>query len=546
MSLTAASRPDNIFDVLSDAADRYGDRPFLIVGRHEEVSSFRDLEQRAERFGRILVKLGVQPGDRVAIWMTNHVEWAAVAYGAARCGAVMVGVNTRLAPREVVHMLTLTQPRVWIVEDVFLGKVRAAEAVPTILAQFAARDIPAPSVVVFSPSRQRYPDTLDWNDLHRDAGALPALPPAAELVARSGDGPFPEVAGVAAILSTSGTTGAPKGVMLGHAGLIRLARACAAVEELGPDERFYSIGPMFHCSGYMHAMLTCLVSGTTYYTAQRLQIEEAWDIFTTERITRYHGPMVCLQEMAKLPQFDRAKLNHLDRALIGGPLVEMRRLENIYGTRMCELYGLTETGGNTTMCRVTDSIEMRHNSDGRPHEGLEVKIADPETGIEQPLGTTGEIRIRGWNVMAGYFRDPEATAKAVDAEGWLRTGDQGLAYEGGFIKYLSRLKDVIRVGGENLAPLEVEEVLMGHPSVNEAAVVAAPHARLGEVPVAFIVPAEPGHENAAELTAYCRAELANFKVPTRFIFMEDLPRAVAVHRVAKVQLREMLLRELKA
>jgi acyl-CoA synthetase (AMP-forming)/AMP-acid ligase II len=193
-----------------------------------------------------------------------------------------------------------------------------------------------------------------------------------------------------------------------------------------------------------------------------------------------------------------------------------------------------------SICRVDDPLEMRHDSDGRPHDGVEAVIVDPETGRTQPEGVPGEIRVRGWNVMLGYFRDPAATRATIDADGWLMTGDQGVAHPGGYIKFLSRLKDVIRVGGENLSPLEVEEVLMSHPDVQEVAVVSAPHPRLTEVPVAFLI-LRPGRSTDTQaLDTFCRERLANFKVPRRFIVMDDFPRSNAVNRVQKAKLREMI------
>jgi acyl-CoA synthetase (AMP-forming)/AMP-acid ligase II len=218
----------------------------------------------------------------------------------------------------------------------------------------------------------------------------------------------------------------------------------------------------------------------------------------------------------------------------------MARLETLLGAQMCEIYGLTETGGCVSICRPDDPEEMRHDSDGRPFEGIEVAIVDPATGRPLPDGTPGETLVRGWNVMQGYFRDAEATRRTIDAEGWLHTGDQGVRLPGGFIKWLSRLKDVIRVGGENLSPLEVEEVLSTHPAVAHAVVVAGPHPRLIEVPVAFVVLCEGCTATEVELDTHCREQLANFKIPTRFIFLKELPRTTATMRVQKVKLREML------
>ncbi|MPZ43971.1 MAG: AMP-binding protein [Betaproteobacteria bacterium] len=532
--------PSNLFDVLDAAAERYGERELLIVGRRQEVATFLQLRDRADACGRVLAALGVRPGDRVAIWMTNRVDWAVAAYGAARCGAVTVGVNTRLSPREVAHLLLLTRPRIWIAEARFFGRGSACENIPAVLEAFAQRKVNAPEVLLLTDDEVRMPGTRDWSEsLARNADA-PALPPAAEMIARMAEGEYPSLAGAAVILSTSGTTAAPKGVVLGHSGIVRLARAVAQRQDLKPGQRFYSVGPFFHASGYMHALLTNLVAGSTLYTSRPYTAQEAWEILSGEAINAYHGSIVPLQEVARLPGFRKEKVGALTRAWYSAPATEMARLEGLYGTRMCEVYGLTETAGNVSICHVSDPLDMRHDSDGRPHDGVEVAIVDPQSGAPLPDGTPGEIRVRGFNVMLGYFRDPEATAAAVDAQGWLRTGDQGVKLPGGYVKFLSRIKDVIRVGGENLSPLEVEEVLMGHPEVQDAAVVAEPHPRLGEVPVAFLV-LRPIHSTTAEaLDAYCRERLANFKTPRRFIFVDDMPRSNAVNRVSKARLREML------
>lgn len=497
------------------------------MGLRREVLSFSELSRRADRFGRMLADLGVRPGSRVALAMTNSADWAVAAYGIARAGAITVGVSTRLTAREAAHIVSLTQATLAIVDGDVRGRNLVDEWLPSLR---SARPL---DVLVRSASGRRYAGTWDWHDeARRDP---PPLAPAADLVAAGG-----ELAGVAAVLSTSGTTSAPKGVMLTHDGLIRLARALGDRQGLGPDERFISIAPFFHCSGFMHALLTCLVTGTTLFATSRYDPHEFWQILVREQATAYHGFIEPLRDLAADPAIDLRQAAAFDRAWYSAPAAEMARLERLWDVRMCEVYGLTETGGNVSICRADDPVEMRHDSDGRPHEGLEVKIVSPETGRACPDGEPGELCVRGWNLMRGYIRDPDSTAKAIDADGWLHTGDQGVRLPGGFIKFLSRLKDVIRVGGENVSPLEIEEVLVGHPAVSEVAVVSAPDPRLTEVPAAFIIPKRGQSVGAPELEAYCRERLAGFKVPRRFLFVDALPRTGATNRVQKSTLREQL------
>ncbi len=387
----------NLYDVLAEAAQSYGDREFLIVGRRDEVAAFSELRDRADAFGRMLAALGIRPGDRVAIAMTNRVDWVVAAYGIARCGAVSVGVNTRLSPREVAHLLVLTRPRLWILEESFAGKRDATASIAPVMAAFGERAIAAPTVLILSDGGRKYPGTIDWQQSLQEFEDTPALPPAAELVAQIGDGEHHELSGAAVILSTSGTTSAPKGVVLGHESLIRLARAVAAQQDLTPDQRFYTVGPFFHCSGYLHGLLTNLVAGSTLFTSRRYTPEEAWDIISQERINVYHGSIVPLQEIALLPQFRKEKIASLTRAWYSAPATEMARIEELLGTRMCEIYGLTETGGNVSICHVSDPVEMRHDSDGRPHHGVEVAIVDPVPGCCAPAD---RLRRRNWRRTA--------------------------------------------------------------------------------------------------------------------------------------------------
>ena len=302
----------NIFEILERAAAQFGDRDFLVMGQREEAIGFAALAQRAEHMAHRLAALGVVPGDRVALWMTNKVDWAVAAYAIARAGAVMVGVSTRLTPREVTHMIALTQAKLWIIEDVFLGKVQAAaELMPAVLHELAGRGLSAPGRLVWSWTRTRYPGAEDW---HEQAGlpAGPSLPCAATLTAASG-AQFAELQGVAAILSTSGTTGAPKGVMLTHAGLIKLSDEVGKRQYLDPAQRFYSIAPFFHCSGYMHGLLTNLIAGSTYFSTRQFNAAESWAVLSGEGVTAYHGFIGALQELPSQPGFDPQRLV-LDRA----------------------------------------------------------------------------------------------------------------------------------------------------------------------------------------------------------------------------------------
>lgn len=541
MTSSPTTQAMTLYDVAADAAERYGDRDFLVIGRRAEVLSFRALAEGADQFARLLAGHGAMPGDRIALWMTNHAQWAIAAYGISRCGCVMVGLSTRLTAREVAHMLELSQAGILVMEDNFLDKFDAVEIVSKALDLLEERNGARPRIILYARTGKALAGATDWSDGIAKARNLPSLPPAAELASAAGDYGYPELRGVAAILSTSGTTGAPKGVMLTHDGLIRLARGVAHRQWLTPDERFYSVAPFFHCSGYMHGLLTNLVAGSTYFSTTAYNVQEAWDVITGERVTVYHGFVGMLKDFADGRSFDFSHLNRFDRAWYSAPANQMASLEQTLHVKMCEVYGLTETGGNTAICTADDPTDMRHDSDGRPHEGLEVRIVDPATGAELPESAPGEICIRGWNVMRGYFRDPDATAKAIDRDGWLHTGDQGVRLPGGYIKFISRLKDIIRVGGENLSPLEVEEVLITHPAVNEAAVVAEPHPRLMEVPVAFLR-LKGGHSaTGEELERFCRERLANFKVPRRFIVLDDFPRTGATSRIQKARLREMLM-----
>lgn len=527
--------------VLRNAGENFGGREAIIIGRRSQVVTYTELNQKANSFAHALAHVGVRVGDRVAIWMANSVEWPITFFAVQQIGGVAVPINTRLKAREVGYILRKVGAKFLVMQDSFLGKVDAIAVIQEVLEEFKQQtnsetyEEGFPVVIVTSKEKSLNHPFHSFEAMMRLGESLPESKIDAEV----------EVSDVAAIMFTSGTTSFPKGVMLTHKNLSLLALHVGERQGLSVEDRFYSIAPFFHCAGLQHAILTCLIHGDTYYTAERFQVDEAYDVIAKERCTVYHGPITVLEEISKLPRFKREDFKYFTRAWYSAPAERMANMERIFGAKMCELYGLTETGGNVSMSSPDDPSQIRHDTDGHPQNGIEVRIIDPDTKKALDDGIPGEICVRGWNVMKGYYGDPEATRQGVDSEGWLHTGDQGVKFkDSNVIKFLSRIKDIIRVGGENFSPSEVEELLMEHPAVQEAAVVAIPDPRLDEIPVAFIQIAPGVSILPEDLIRFTAGRLANFKVPKHVFFVEEFPVTEATLRIQKNILIEWALKRL--
>jgi acyl-CoA synthetase (AMP-forming)/AMP-acid ligase II len=352
---------------------------------------------------------------------------------------------------------------------------------------------------------------------------------------------------VSDVLFTSGTTGRPKGVVQTHGQTLRAFTAWAEVVGLRRDDRYLIVNPFFHAFGYKAGIVACLVTGATMVPLPVFDIPAVMATIPAERITMIPGPPALYQTILAHP--DRAQLDTstLRLAVTGAAaipvsLVERMRSDLGFDTVVTG-YGLTEACGIVTMCRHDDDAETIATTSGRAIPDVEVRVVDKD-GAELPSGEAGEVVVRGYNVMGGYFEEPEQTAEAIDAEGWLHTGDIGVLDDRGYLRITDRLKDMIIVGGFNVYPAEVESILAGHPSVGQSAVVGVPDERMGEVPVAFVVPvvgSDPVGEQ--ELIEWARARMANFKVPRQVRFVEALPLN-ASGKVLKHELRARAGRDL--
>jgi acyl-CoA synthetase (AMP-forming)/AMP-acid ligase II/acyl dehydratase len=528
----------NLYDALDTAAAQHGGREYIVFGARSQVMTFESAKQGADAWAAYWHALGVRPGDRIAICASNRPEWVYAMFGAARVGAVIVGVSPRLVSRELTHVVNLTKPRAVLSEDVVRGRDRIG-VWEDALAN-GTDDLPRPLTVGISDQHRFYDQWLPGPTLQDVADPVSLTAP--EAIALGGAGEYPDLAGVAALMFTSGTTGAPKAVMLSHTSLLRLADAIAGRFGLRPGERMYSVAPFFHCSGLVFGILSSLAGSSTLYTTARYDQQETLTVLGNEAITLSHGATVPLAELVADGQIGSAAfrpplLNRvwgLGRGSDDAPAA----YEEVLGAAVCGLFGLTETGGSSSIATTNDPEAMRHRSIGRPLDGVDMAVMD-KGGEKLPEGIPGELVVRGWNVMQGYFRDDAATAAAIDDGGWLHTGDQAIALSNGYFRYVSRLKDILRVGGENFTPTEVEEVLLSHSKVRDAAVVGRPHRRLGEVPVAFIVAAR-ARPSAEELLAYCGEALAQFKRPAEIIFVDELPRTASTNRIQRNVLRTLL------
>jgi fatty-acyl-CoA synthase len=322
--------------------------------------------------------------------------------------------------------------------------------------------------------------------------------------------------------------------MLSHANMLLDARAVGLRIGVRPDDRYFSIRPFFHVAGSTLSVLVSLNTGCCLLSLPRFDVAETLRILDTERCTLISGNDTIFLMLLGHAAFDANRLHLRGGWAAAGPEVMQQIRDVMRVPHMCNAYGQSEASPNVTLSSWDDPFELRAAGLALPHPGVEVRIADAETAAVLPPGTQGEIQVRGWNVMRGYYKMPEATAKAFTADGWLKTGDLGEARADGRMRMVGRLKDMYRVGGENVAPAEVEEVLHAHPAVKQAQVVGVPDARLGEVTGAFVLLKDGQQAEREALIDWCRARCANFKVP-RYLEIVDSFDDIGMTGSSKVQ-----------
>lgn len=479
---------------LISAAERFGDAEAVADPYDGVRMSFAELHERVRTVARALIAGGVEPGDRVALCAPNTHHWVEAALGVLYAGATLVPINTRYTGPEMLDVVRRSGSSALLVAGPFLGVDRLEQL-------WATGPLDGVDPII------QFALETDWEEPEE-------LAPVAEADARA-EAVLPEA--VADILFTSGTTGLSKGAMSAHRQSLGVATAWAECGGLASGDRYLVVNPFFHSFGYKAGILACLATGATMVPQAVFNVGTAMELIQKERISVLPGPPTLYQQLLNHPNRTLRDLSSLRLAVTGAATVPVALVERMRAElgfeQVLTAYGLTEAVV-VTMCRPDDDPATVAHTSGRPVDGMTVRISRE----------TGEILVKGSNVMLGYLDDPAATAEAVDAEGWLHTGDIGTLDDHGYLTITDRLRDMYICGGFNVYPAEVEQVLARLAGVAESAVIGMPDPRLGEVGKAFIIPAPGATLSTSDVVEHCARQLANYKVPRHVEFRDDLPR----------------------
>lgn len=502
------------------AAERYGPAEAVVEGRNRV--SYGELGARVERAAAACIANGVREGDRVGIWAPNSLDWMVSALGAVSAGAVLVPLNTRFKGTEAADVLRRSGTRLLFVTGTFLGTSYVASLRRAVAEGPGLPDLE--QVVVLADDAPA--DYRTWKDFLASGDAVGEARVRARAAAVEGSWPSD-------IVFTSGTTGRPKGAVITHAQTLRAYDVWCELAGLRRGDRYLIVNPFFHTFGYKAGVIACLMRGATMIPQPVFDIGTVLANIAAERISVLPGPPTLHQSLLDHPARASYDLSALRLVVTGAAVVPLRLVEQLHGELGVETvltaYGLSEASGIVTMCRQGDPLPVIASTSGRAIPGTEVRV-------EAPAGEPGEVLVRGFNVMHGYYEDAAATAEAVSEDGWLRTGDIGVLDATGNLRITDRLKDMFIVGGFNAYPAEIEQLLGLHPAVADVAVVGVPDARLGEVGGAYVVRRPGSVLTADDLIAWARREMANYKVPRTVEFVTELPRN-ASGKVVKGELR---------
>ncbi|MFI0981251.1 fatty acid--CoA ligase family protein [Streptomyces sp. NPDC021093] len=542
------ARWNTVPELVRHAASRYGEREAVVEGRTR--LSYAELGERVERAAAACLARGVRQGDRVAVWAPNTLDWIVSALGAVTAGAVLVPLNTRFKGTEAAYVLRQSRTKLLFITGTFLGTSYVASL------RRATADGPG-------DGRSDGPgDGRSDGPGNPGGGPLPGLPHLTDVVVLADDAVPSDfltwkdflaagesVSGAAVrerasavspsdpsdIIYTSGTTGRPKGAVITHAQTLRAYDIWAGLAGLREGDRYLIVNPFFHTFGYKAGIIACLTRGATMVPQPVFNVDTVLANIAAERISVLPGPPTLHQSLLDHPARASHDLSALRLVVTGAAVVPLQLVERLRSelhiATVLTAYGLSEASGIVTMCRRGDAPDVIAATSGRAIPGTEVRVGAPP-------GTPGEVLVRGFNVMQGYFEDPTGTAATRTPDGWLRTGDVGILDPSGNLRITDRIKDMFIVGGFNAYPAEIEQLLGLHPDIADVAVIGIPDPRLGEVGKAYVV--RRAHSSttltADDVIAWSRREMANYKVPRSVEFVSDLPRN-ASGKVLKGELR---------
>ena len=509
--------------VLEQASSHPSDPAFVEQG---VVTNYRELAEEVQAAGRAMLAQGIVHGDRVAIWAPNSKRWVVVALAAQSVGAAIVPINTRYKMLEAAYPIVKTGAKRLFSAGGFMGIDPRA----TVEHLQAEREF---ACEVIDIEQDAGPD--GWDAFIAEGERIPK-----DRWRRALDAVGP--GDLSDVIFTSGSTGVPKGVRHLHGPSVRQTFNTIAENGIERRDRYLIVNPFFHVFGYTGGWVPGLFAGCTVYPLAVFDVETVLGMIEEERITYLPGPPTIFHSLLEHPSLDRYDVSSLRLSLTGSSDVPVdliqRMLDRLTFERVIQAYGMTECG-TATHTLAEDSARTVATTVGVASTDLEVSVVDTHN---RPVaaGTEGEIVVRGYAVMDGYFDDATATAATIDEAGWLHTGDLGSVDEGGYFTVLGRLKDMLIVGGFNVYPAEIEDMLREYPDIEDAAVIGIPDERLGEVACAFVIP-RSGLDTEA-LTRWCGTRMANFKVPRRVEVVDAFP-LTASNKVSKVELRALAERK---
>lgn len=533
-------------DLLDEMADNYPDHDCIIYTDRPFRKSYGEFRDLVNLTAKGFLRLGIKKGDHVSIWATNYPEWLITMFAAAKIGAVLVTVNTNYKIFEVEYLLRQSDTHTLVMTDGFKDANYVDivhQLVPEMQGKapgtWQSKNFPRLKNVIYIGEGQ-HDGMLKWEKIYKLGAAVSDE----ELLAiqKSLD-----IHDVINMQYTSGTTGFPKGVMLTHHNIVNNGKSIGDRMKFTHLDRLCIPVPLFHCFGCVLGVMASVTHGTTMVPVEYFSPLKVLEALSQEKCTAVHGVPTMFIAMLEHPEFKRFSLSHMRTGIMAGspcPVKVMRQVADEMNMKEITIvYGLTEASPGCTQTTTDDPLEVRVSTVGRCFPFVETKVIDPETGLDCPPGVPGEFVARGYNIMKGYYNMPEATAQAIDKDGWLHSGDIATCDEKGYYKITGRIKDMIIRGGENIYPKEIEEFLYTHPAIRDVQVVGVPSRDYGEEIMAYIILKEGETLTAEEVKEFVKGSMARHKTPKYVGFIDSFPMT-ASGKIQKYKLREMAVQSL--